>query len=300
MVPAICCIGHITVDHVITPGSRLTMPGGTAYYFSHAIANMPVRYHLVTAQAATEMPVVDELRARNIPVVVLPSDCSVIFENKYGNDLGQRSQRVLQKAAPFSAEQLMGVDAQIFHLGPLLADDFSLDAIRTIAEKGKISLDVQGFLRRVEATHVMAVDWKEKIAVLPVVHFLKASEEEMEVLTGCTNVFEGAGVLSAWGAREVIITGGSKGSVIYNGVDYTVIPAYLPQQETDATGCGDTYMAGYLFQRSSGASIQQAGEFASAMAALKIEKAGPFRGTVDDVNAVVNAGQRIRSRFIGV
>jgi sugar/nucleoside kinase (ribokinase family) len=207
---------------------------------------------------------------------------------------------VLQKAAPFSVKQLMGVDAQIFHLGPLLADDFSPSAIRAIAEKGKISLDVQGFLRRVEATHVMPGDWKEKIAVLPVIHFLKASEEEMEVLTGCTDVFEGARVLFGWGTREVIITGGSKGSVIFDGVDYTIIPAYQPQQEIDATGCCDTYMAGYLFQRSSGASIQQAGEFAAAMAALKIEKAGPFRGTIDDVNAVVKAGQRIRSRFIGV
>jgi sugar/nucleoside kinase (ribokinase family) len=59
-------------------------------------------------------------------------------------------------------------------------------------------------------------------------------------------------------------------------------------------------MAGYLFQRSSGASIQQAGEFASAMAALKIEKAGPFRGTEADVNAVVQAGQPMPSSFVGV
>jgi sugar/nucleoside kinase (ribokinase family) len=184
-----------------------------------------VSYCLVTTLAATEMAVVEELCVKKIPVVVLPSAHSVIFENKYGEDLGQRTQRVLQKAAPFRAEPLIGVDAEIFHLGPLLADDFSLADIRTIAQKGKLSLDAQGFLRRVEETHVIAVNWKEKMAVLPVMHFLKASEEEAEVLTGCTNVFEGAKMLFDWGVREVIITGGSKGSVIFDGADYTVIPA---------------------------------------------------------------------------
>ena len=29
MAPAVCCIGHITVDHVITSASAVTMPGGT-------------------------------------------------------------------------------------------------------------------------------------------------------------------------------------------------------------------------------------------------------------------------------
>ena len=37
-----------------------------------------------------------------------------------------------------------------------------------------------------------------------------------------------------------------------------------------ATGCGDTYMAGYLYQRLKGAGIQDAGEFAAAMATLKL------------------------------
>ncbi|MDP9047526.1 MAG: PfkB family carbohydrate kinase, partial [Bacteroidota bacterium] len=71
-----------------------------------------------------------------------------------------------------------------------------------------------------------------------------------------------------------------------NGVFYT-IPAYPPRQLVDATGCGDTYMAGYLYRRAKGAGIQQAGEFAAAMAGLKMESPGPFTGTVDEVMQVL-------------
>jgi sugar/nucleoside kinase (ribokinase family) len=42
-------------------------------------------------------------------------------------------------------------------------------------------------------------------------------------------------------------------------------------------------MAGYLYKRAKGADIQQAGEFAAAMAGLKIEASGPFSGTEEDV-----------------
>jgi sugar/nucleoside kinase (ribokinase family) len=65
------------------------------------------------------------------------------------------------------------------------------------------------------------------------------------------------------------------------------IPAYKPQRVQDATGCGDTYMAGYLYQRSKGAGIQQAGEFAAAMATLKLGVSGPFNATQESVNAVI-------------
>jgi sugar/nucleoside kinase (ribokinase family) len=51
----------------------------------------------------------------------------------------------------------------------------------------------------------------------------------------------------------------------------------------DATGCGDTYMGGYLYQRVKGKNIQESGEFAAAIASLKMESPGPFRGTEQDV-----------------
>jgi len=70
------------------------------------------------------------------------------------------------------------------------------------------------------------------------------------------------------------------------------IPAFRPAAEVDATGCGDTYMAGYLYQRVKGAGIQQAGEFGAAMASLKMESYGPFDGTENDILQLLVADKR--------
>jgi sugar/nucleoside kinase (ribokinase family) len=60
----------------------------------------------------------------------------------------------------------------------------------------------------------------------------------------------------------------------------------------DTTGCGDTYMAGYLYQRINQASFQEAGEFGAAMASLKIELPGAFHGTYEDVAALLSNYKR--------
>jgi sugar/nucleoside kinase (ribokinase family) len=60
----------------------------------------------------------------------------------------------------------------------------------------------------------------------------------------------------------------------------------------DATGCGDTYMAGYLYCRAKGLNLQESGEFAAAMATLKIESSGPFTGTEEEVMALLDNNKR--------
>jgi sugar/nucleoside kinase (ribokinase family) len=263
------------------------MAGGTSFYFSNAIRNMDAKYTLVTALAESEMHVVSALRAKGIEVNALPSVHTVYFENIYSENQDHRTQRVLQKADAFTAAQLMDVNARIYHLGPLLADDIPVDLIRALAAKGKVSLDVQGYLRKVENKQVIAIDWQAKKEALQYIHTLKANESEMEVLTGIKDVRKGAQVLYDWGVKEVVITLGSMGSVIYNGRTFYNIPAYIPTAVIDATGCGDTYMAGFLYQRIKGASLQDAGEFAAAMATLKIQSSGPFTGTPEDVTSLL-------------
>lgn len=288
----ICCLGHITLDKVVTPKAVAHIPGGTSFYFSHAIHQMDVSYCLVTAVAQTEIPIVSDLRAKGIEVKLLPSAHTVYFENNYAANPDHRIQKVLQKSDPFVIDQLMDVQANIFHLGPLLGDDIPVALIRELSKRGKISLDVQGYLREVRNQDVHAIDWAEKKEALQYVDILKANESEMESITGHTNVLTGAKVLCGWGVKEVVITLGSLGSVIYNDNLFYIIPAYTAEDVVDATGCGDTYMAGYLSQRVKNIPIQEAGEFAAAMATLKIESSGPFTGTRQDVRAVLRDSMR--------
>jgi sugar/nucleoside kinase (ribokinase family) len=279
----ICCIGHITLDKVVTSYAKKYMAGGTSFYFSNAINQMDVSYTLVTAVALSEMHYVKDLRSKGIEVKALPSTYTVYFENTYDIDQDHRTQRVLQEADPFTIAQLKDIEAKIFHLGPLLAGDIPVNLIKELASRSKVALDAQGYLRQVKQHKVHPTDWAAKQEALACIHTLKVNDHEMEVLTGVKEINEGAKILAGWGVKEVVITLGSKGSVIYaDGVFYT-ISVCKPPAVVDATGCGDTYMAGYLYKRIKGAGIQDAGEFASAMAGLKIQSSGPFTGSEEDV-----------------
>lgn len=281
----ICCIGHITLDKVVNPSGQVNMPGGTSFYFSHAMAKLDLRYSLVTAVAESEHHIVSDLRTAGIHVNLLPSRNTVYFENIYGDDQDSRTQRVLQKADPFDISSFNHVDARIFHLGPLLGDDIPLSLIKYLSAKGLVSLDVQGFLRYVKDEDVLPTDWAGKAEGLPYIDMLKANDQELAVLTGCKDIREGAITIAALGVNEVIVTLGSKGSLIYTGGVFYEIPAYKPDQVVDATGCGDTYMAGYLYMRSKNFDCVEAGKFGAAMATLKIESSGPFKGSFREVKS---------------
>ena len=112
----ICCIGHITSDKVVTTNSVMYMPGGTAWYFSHALARLDVSYLLVTALAEEEMHYVIDLCNKDIEVNVQLSAQTVFFENIYAENQDERTQNVWAKADPFTIAQTAPVSARIFHL----------------------------------------------------------------------------------------------------------------------------------------------------------------------------------------
>lgn len=288
----ICCIGHITLDKIITPAATTYLNGGTAYYFAHGMSNLKdPNFQLVTSLAESELSAVEKMRQKNIDVIVFPSEHTVYFENKYGENQDNRTQRVLAKADPFKVDQFIPIKADYYHLGSLLADDFPFELVRYLSTKGIVSLDVQGYLRKVVGEDVVATDWTWKREILKYVDILKVNEHEMYVLTGENDVRKAAEKLAEWGVHEVVITEGSLGSFIYSNGKLIEIRAYPPTEVVDATGCGDTYMTGYLYMRAQGASIRESGCFAAAMSTLKLEGFGPFNGTMEDIRKVIDYRQ---------
>lgn len=265
------------------------MPGGTSCYFSHGISHLNdwKNYKLVTSLAPSEYSSVDELTGKGLNVEIIPSKKTVYFENSYGINQNNRTQRVLAKADPFTVEKIQHIEAKIFHLGSLLSDDFSLDVIKYLSKKGILSVDAQGYLREVRGENVYPIDWCEKKEALKYVHILKVNEHEAKVLTGLDDYQAAARQLAEWGVKEVLLTLGSEGSIIYAENSFYYIPAYPPKEVVDATGCGDTYMLGYLYMRNKGVSYEEAGCFAAALSTVKLEKSGPFSGTEEDAWKII-------------
>jgi sugar/nucleoside kinase (ribokinase family) len=190
-------------------------------------------------------------------------------------------------ATPFVIENIPDISPTIFHIGSLTRGDIPLDILKFLAKKSIISLDVQGFLREIVQGSVKIEDWDEKIEALPNVDIVKADEMEAKILTGEQDMEKAAKRLSAFGPKEVIITLSSNGSLIYYKEKFYYIPSYPPERIIDPTGCGDTYMAGYIYKRlrsiDPALDFNEIGKFSAAIASLKLEGYGPFKGSADDV-----------------
>jgi sugar/nucleoside kinase (ribokinase family) len=285
----VCVIGHITKDKVSIEDEAKEMPGGSAYYFPMALRKLGARVCVVTKVGHEDEHLLYELIRNDIRLFYQFSPETTYFENIYRQDRDIRIQKVRSVAQPFSIEDIPGIPSRLYHLGPLTKKDVPLDILRHLSRRGRISMDIQGFMRKIEGDGVRSVDWEDKEEGLTYVNILKADETEAKILTGVDDIDEAAVRLSAYGIDEVVITSGSKGSLIYSKEGSCSIKPF-PAQHVDPTGCGDTYMAGYLYGRLRSFKVCESGRFAAATASLKLERRGPFQGSVRDVQRLLDSG----------
>jgi sugar/nucleoside kinase (ribokinase family) len=277
----VCVVGHVTRD-IVRIGTRQTeMPGGTACYSSLAMKSLGMDVAVVTRLSKHDRSLLDRLYRDRVAVFLRESPQTTTFMNLYPEGMEQRRQKVTGIALPFTAEDVEGIQAKVFHLGPLTRDDIPLEVIVSLAERSIVSLDVQGFLRENETTdsnegQVRLTDWRDKEEALRLVTILKTNEEEARVLSHEEDLRQMALRLSEFGPAEVIITRRNLGSIIYAGNRFYEIPAFPPRRLVDPTGCGDTYMAGYLFLRQTVSDPGKVGEFAARTATAKLENSGPL------------------------
>lgn len=300
----VCVVGHITKDMANTADGEIKMPGGTAYYTAIALKNLGMSVAVITKLHDQDTFLLSELEKEHIPVFLGESDRTTTFMNVYSDNTNTREQLVKDVAMPFTVRDASRCEARIFHLGPLTKYDIPLEVIQFLARKARISLDVQGFVRDIAEgsrgwTRVRHAEWKEKRTALAFVSIVKASEGEARILSNERDMRKIAVEISNYGPEEVVITRGSKRSLVYSKGKSYWVPAYPPRNTVavDPTGCGDTFMAGYLFYREKSTKLDEVGKFAAMTASLKLEHRSPFRGDEEDVRDFANAvGQPLPSR----
>jgi sugar/nucleoside kinase (ribokinase family) len=280
-------VGHVTKDLIRIPGrADRIMTGGSAFYASIALSRLGFSVTTVTKLAPSDDALLDPMRAAGIELAVRPSATTTVFENSYGGEqLSERMQRVPSIAAAFTTDDLSGLSADVVHLGPLTADEMSppiFVAARSVAPK--VSFDAQGILRRVVDQAVVASRPADLGRLLEHVDLLKVDDAEAEALVGDKDPAKAAASLAALGPTEVLVTFADRGSMIRSRDGTTRIAAIPPQTIVDATGCGDTYLAGYTAARMRNEAPARAARIAAAAASLKLEDYGPL---ASDWNAVI-------------
>jgi len=276
-------MGHISIDENIYQGETVKEIGGAVFYSSCASYAIGHKIGILTKLSPRDRKY---LKAFTIPkedIAALDSRNTTSIRNIYlSADRERRTCTALSVADPFTIEEIPNnIDSQIYHFAGLISGEFDSEMIKFLHNKGKVALDVQGFLRNVgENKEMVFKDWGKKKEYLPYIDYLKTDAAEAEIMTGTKNRKKAAEMLFGWGAKEIMITH-NKEVLIYNGKKYYTCPL-KPRNLSGRTGRGDTCFSAYITERLD-KGIKEALLFATALVSLKMEKPGPFKGTRDKV-----------------
>jgi ribokinase len=114
------------------------------------------------------------------------------------------------------------------------------------------------------------------LEVLHLVDILVPNQDEVGRLSGMgppVDPASAARMLVDAGAPAVVVTLGDRGAVLVDRQGERVIPAF-PAHAVDSTGAGDAFVGNLAHSLAGGATLDEAAHFASAAAALSVEREG--------------------------
>ena len=278
-----CVIGPLSKDRIIITDIKHIeeRPGGTAYYSSSVLSNLGFDITLLTKMSEKDFRLSESINSKKI---LIPSEKTDVFINRYpSRNSNEREQELFSVIDPFTKDDVEAIkNFDFVHVGPLISSDISSEILELLKKNNKtIVLDIQGMVRKIEGNKVVNHRLKDK-KFLENIDILKADASEAAILTEEKYPEKAAKIIRSFGVKEILITFGSKGSLIYSGEKFYKIPAFRPVKSIDTTGCGDTYVAGYIAKRSGSDNIEECGRFAAMCATMKIEQ-GVLRSKKEEV-----------------
>jgi sugar/nucleoside kinase (ribokinase family) len=282
----IAFVGNYTKDTIVTPQETRTVHGGAFRYGAYVAAKMGLKAAVVTRLAREDFEAVKDLTRLGVEVLAKPTAQSTCLKLVYPTaDPDQRSISIEGNAGAFTLAEVASVQARVFHIGASVRGEVPPEVIEALAQKGgKISLDVQGFIRVNQDGRLVHANWPEKARVLEFVNVLKTDGVEAEILTGKQGIREAAKILADLGPQEVVVTH-RDGVLVYVEGRFYETP-FFPKEVRGRTGRGDTCTAAYLGKRLA-APPSKATVWAAAVTSLKMEQGGPFRREISEVEALI-------------
>jgi sugar/nucleoside kinase (ribokinase family) len=280
-------IGHFARDRLVVDGRATISSGGGVYYGGVALCRLGVGVAVVTRLHPDDFPLLDELEREGVQLFVTAAPETSGIENIYNSaDMERRICKSIGFAGAFRPGEVPEQRARIYVAASIIAGEIDLPLLKSLAQRGPVALDMQGFVRvRVDGDLVFR-QWPEMAEGLSHVTYLKVDRAEAELLTGLADLGAAARELAGYGPREVIVTQGAGVTVYADGELYRA--PFTPRSLKGRTGRGDTCFATYLGQRLS-STPEESARLAAAITTLKLEEPGPWRGSMHDVQALLSA-----------
>ena len=256
-------VGNAAIDYIDEKPPRV---GGGPFHSGHGLRLLE-RPGLILAKCAPSdrTLVLSGLTPIGVPVTLVDAATTAEFGLVYDGEVRQTEMRAVGDPwTPADLEALRSI--AWVHVAPLARSDFPAETLAALAQSRRISYDGQGLVRAARAGPVQLDDGFDP-DVLRHLSFLKLAEEEAAVILDDI----GERALGSLGVPEVVVTLGSRGSIVCAEGSYEHVPCH-PIHDVELTGCGDAFGVGYLAARSDGLNPVAAARRATALVALLLSE----------------------------
>jgi len=280
MKPDLIVIGHLMKEKIIFPDHIIgPMVGGVSAYFSVVAGCLGSKVGIVS-KIGRDMSkkLLDPIYKAGVDIkgIRIEGIKSRTSELYYDTN-GSKKMRYPYKGKPIIFEDIPinYLQADMLYIAPQ-EWEVSLKEIDKLSSffKGKMSVELGGYGGAHCSFHSL-IDKNCSFLkrLLPYFHIAKLSIEDCKYLFKEKNEIKIAQNLIEWGVEISIITLSEKGAIIATSSDVFKIPSFT-QSQLDCTGAGDAFAAGFMVSYKKNKDIKKAGLFASATAAVMIERTG--------------------------
>jgi sugar/nucleoside kinase (ribokinase family) len=279
-------IGHLSRDLLITPTLRReALGGGPAYaMLAPAIGCDAGIVTVVGHDFEEEYEAVLHQSGLDMTGFRKTDSVSTRFINEY--DINEnRTQHIEHLAPPILAKDIMShLDSKCIHFCPITRIEIEQAAFQMTSDSAAlVSLDVQGYSRGVQGELIVPRYWDNASEILEYIDIVKADKAELLTITGVKNLEDARNTLFEMGVDMLVLTKDRGGSTIYTKSEYVKIPLVLSKRAIDTTGCGDTYIIGFLCDYLKSQDIYHAGLFGASCASFNLETIGPYNMPSQDM-----------------
>jgi sugar/nucleoside kinase (ribokinase family) len=266
-VPRLAVVGNLSRDLVDGGPPRV---GGAPFWAARALRALEAPALVVAKCAdADRALLVRPLVALGIPVLWLGGSATAAFSIGYDGDRREMTvDGIGDSWSPRDVHKLG--DARWVHVGALAQSDFPAETLAELATgRRRILFDGQGLVRPAR-TGPLELHGDYDPEVLRHVTVLKLAEEEAHALVGEPDET----ALRALGVPEIVVTLGSRGSLVYADGRLERIETQPVGGPVDPTGAGDAFAVAYLAARAGGhapvPSARRAGALVTGLLARRL------------------------------
>lgn len=240
-------VGNLTIDEVSVGGERRVQAGGASLYASAAAARLETDVCVVSKVGGDypEEYLKDLVRAgiNTRGVKRINGASSTRFQLDYRGE--ERRLYLRGQCRRIEPEDVADTNAEAVHIGPVFDEVPPRTVICLSAQHGLLSLDPQGYVRHVgKDGKVRPKSWFDA-RVLSRLHVFKCSAQELRLIIGHEDPWEGMLRVRHQGPEIVIATLGKQGALMMAGENRYHVPAF-PITTADPTGAGDAFAGGFL------------------------------------------------------